>query len=113
MENENVDLETKSTEPSNGTVTPWDVVGTIDYDRLIHQFGSQSIDKELIDRMERITGRKAHRFLRRGLFFSHRDLNLILDLYEKGEKFYLYTGRGPSSESMHLGHAIPFHFTKV
>ncbi|KCZ74677.1 tryptophan-tRNA ligase, partial [Anncaliia algerae PRA109] len=26
--------------------------------------------------------------------------------------FYLYTGRGPSSESMHLGHAIPFVFTK-
>lgn len=22
-----------------------------------------------------------------------RDLNLILDAYEKGEKFYLYTGR--------------------
>lgn len=24
----------------------------------------------------------------------------------------LYTGRGPSSDSMHLGHAIPFAFTK-
>ena len=32
--------------------------------------------------------------------------------YEKGEKFYLYTGRGPSSEALHLGHLIPFHFTK-
>lgn len=30
-----------------------------------------------------------------------------------GIKFYLYTGRGPSSESLHLGHLIPFHFTKV
>ena len=26
--------------------------------------------------------------------------------------FYLYTGRGPSSESLHLGHTIPFIFTK-
>jgi tryptophanyl-tRNA synthetase len=24
---------------------------------------------------------------------TDRDLNLILDAYEKGEKFYLYTGR--------------------
>ena len=28
-----------------------------------------------------------------------------------GNKFYLYTGRGPS-EGMHLGHLIPFMFTK-
>jgi tryptophanyl-tRNA synthetase len=39
-------------------------------------------------------------------------LNEILDLYEKGEKFYLYTGRGPSSEALHLGHLVPFMFTK-
>jgi tryptophanyl-tRNA synthetase len=50
--------------------------------------------------------------LRRGIFFSHRDLNQILDLYEQGKKFYLYTGRGPSSEALHLGHLIPFQFTK-
>ena len=45
-------------------------------------------------------------------FFSDSDLNRILDLYEAGEKFYMYTGRGPSSESLHLGHLIPFMFTK-
>merc|ERR1711994_948448 len=48
----------------------------------------------------------------RGIFFSHRDLGFILDKVEKGEKFFLYTGRGPSSDSMHLGHLIPFLFTK-
>jgi tryptophanyl-tRNA synthetase len=26
--------------------------------------------------------------------------------------FYLYTGRGPSSEALHLGHMIPFVFCK-
>ena len=41
-----------------------------------------------------------------------RDLNEVLDAYEKGDKFYLYTGRGPSSEALHLGHLIPFMFTK-
>ena len=60
-----------------------------------------------------------------------------MDLYEQGKKFYLYTGRGPASEgktffhikfldlirrlfelcafillALHLGHAIPFQFTK-
>jgi tryptophanyl-tRNA synthetase len=35
-----------------------------------------------------------------------------LDDFEKEKPFYLYTGRGPSSESMHLGHLIPFLFTK-
>jgi tryptophanyl-tRNA synthetase len=37
---------------------------------------------------------------------------MILDRYEKGKPFFLYTGRGPSSGSMHLGHMIPFMFTK-
>lgn len=50
--------------------------------------------------------------MRRGIVFSHRDLELILDRYEKGEPFFLYTGRGPSSDSMHIGHTIPFSFTK-
>jgi len=33
---------------------------------------------------------------------------MILDLFEQKKPFYLYTGRGPSSESMHIGHMIPF-----
>jgi len=41
-----------------------------------------------------------------------RDMHQILDLVEQKKKFYLYTGRGPSSEAMHLGHLIPFIFTK-
>lgn len=31
--------------------------------------------------------------------------------YETGKPFYLYTGRGPSNEAMHLGHAVPMIFT--
>lgn len=37
---------------------------------------------------------------------------MLLDNYEKGTPFYLYTGRGPSTESMTLGHLIPFIFCK-
>ncbi|KAG3111608.1 Tryptophan--tRNA ligase, cytoplasmic [Phytophthora idaei] len=94
-------------------VTPWDVEAEdgVDYDKLVEQFGSTKIPPEMVERMERLTGHKAHRYLRRGYFFSHRDLDVILDAYEKGEKFFLYTGRGPSSGSLHMGHLIPFTFT--
>lgn len=53
-----------------------------------------------------------HHLIRRGIFFSHRDLHTILKLKEEGKPFYLYTGRGPSSESLHLGHLVPFILTK-
>ncbi|NXV05116.1 SYWC protein, partial [Cettia cetti] len=41
-----------------------------------------------------------------------RDMDQILDAYENKKPFYLYTGRGPSSQAMHVGHLIPFMFTK-
>jgi tryptophanyl-tRNA synthetase len=84
----------------------------IDYDKLVDEFGCSLLDGDLLRRVERVTGRRPHRFLRRGLFFAHRDLGVLLDRYERGEPFYLYTGRGPSSEALHLGHLVPFQFTK-
>lgn len=44
--------------------------------------------------------------------YFNSDMFQILDDYEQRKPFFLYTGRGPSSESMHLGHLIPFLFTK-
>ena len=102
-------------------ITPFDVSGgvdehgkllPVDYNKLTEKFGAIPISKDLLARFERVTGHRAHRFLRRGIVFTHRELNLILDRYERGEPFYLYTGRGPSSDSMHVGHVVPFEFTK-
>ncbi len=95
-------------------ITPWEVTSTtgIDYTKLIKHFGCQPIDAALVRRFEQVTKTKAHPWLRRGIFFSHKDLDLVLNAYEKGEEIYLYTGRGPSSESLHLGHMVPFMFTK-
>ncbi|KAI9188343.1 tryptophan--tRNA ligase [Blastocladiella emersonii ATCC 22665] len=101
-------------------VDPWNVQGAvvdgkpqpINYNKLIEQFGTKAIDAALLERFERVTGHKPHRFLRRGIFFSHRELDQILTRFEKKQPFYLYTGRGPSSDSMHLGHFIPFLFCK-
>jgi len=103
-------------ETEEDVVDPWNVTSSsdkgIDYDKLIKKFGSKKIDDVLIERMEKITGKKVHRFLRRGVFFSHRDMHKVLDDVEKKKPFFLYTGRGPSSTAMHMGHLIPFIFTK-
>ena len=40
-----------------------------------------------------------------------REFDKILDRYEQKKPFFLYTGRGPSND-MHVGHMIPFMFTK-
>lgn len=69
-------------------VNPYEVSNTtgkeIDYDKLIKVFGCSKITKELVEkflfilyfcRIERLTSLKAHHFLRRDIFFSHRDLD--------------------------------------
>ena len=92
------------------TVTPWSVEGDIDYDKLIQKFGTEKISDELQARVKKITG-EVHPMLKLGYFFSHRDFDKILTEYEKGNKFYLYTGRGPSG-AIHMGHLLPWIFTK-
>lgn len=102
------------------TITPWSVeastkddkTASIDYDHVIMQFGCQKLTPELVKELEELTGAPIHRFLRRNLAFAHRDIEKVMECIKLKEKFFLYTGRGPSSESMHLGHAIPFIFCK-
>lgn len=92
------------------TVTPWEVSGEVDYNKLIKEFGTQPLDDKILKRVKKHTG-ELHPYLKRKIFFSHRDLNWILDEFEKGNKFFLYTGRGPS-EKVHLGHLTVWKFTK-
>jgi len=96
---------------SSFSVTPWDVKGEVDYDRLIKQFGTQPVTPQLLERLKKLAGGELHVTLRRGLFFSHRDLSWLLDEYEKNNKFYLYTGRGPSGP-VHIGHLVPWMLTR-
>jgi len=91
-------------------VTPWEVRGRVDYERLIREFGTQPLTEELLQRIAKYTG-GLHLQLRRKIFFSHRDLDTALDLYEKGTRFVLYTGRGPSGP-VHIGHLVPWIFTR-
>ncbi len=91
-------------------VTPWEVEGKVDYEKLRREFGAELISEKLKNRIKKITG-DLHLFLRRGFFYSHRDLDLILNDYEIGKGFFLYTGRSPGGE-MTIGHLIPFIFAK-
>jgi tryptophanyl-tRNA synthetase len=91
-------------------VTPWEVEGVVDYNKIVEEFGTRLITPEIIAKLQRFSG-SIHPLLSRGFFFSHRDLDVVLDAYANGEKFYLYTGRGPSGH-VHMGHLMPWFFTK-
>ena len=97
-------------------ISPFEIIAKddkgVDYDKLIDKYGCFHITQEQIDRVERLTGKKAHRFIRRGIFFCQRDFNEILNAYEQKKAFFLYTGRGPSADALHMGHCVPFIFTQ-
>lgn len=91
-------------------VTPWEVSGDIDYDRLIADFGVKPLSEKQIARIETLAG-ESHFMLRRGVFFAHTYLDDILTDLEQGRTVYLYTGRAPSGH-VHLGHMMPWIFTR-
>lgn len=91
-------------------VTPWEVSGDIDYEKLVRDFGVQPITDNLRKRIVKIAGEE-HHFLRRNIFFAHTYLEKALDAIEKGKTVYLYTGRAPSGP-VHIGHMVPWLFTR-
>ncbi|MGC8567941.1 MAG: tryptophan--tRNA ligase [Candidatus Micrarchaeia archaeon] len=90
----------------NFVMTPYKVEGKIDYDVLIKNFGITPIDEALEARLKKYTG-ELHFFLRRKIFFAHREMNWLLDQYEDGNPFYIYTGIAPSA-GMTVANLIPF-----
>src|ERR671921_1008770 len=102
--------ETEDSVHKEFKVTPWEVEGEIDYNKLIENFGTQTITPEILMKVKDLVG-EIHPMLKLQYFFSHRDFDWILSKYENGDKFYLYTGRGPSG-MIHMGHLLPWIFTK-
>lgn len=99
---------------TNSKVTPWDVEGVVDYDKLIREFGVQYISDEhraYLKKLAEEKGMEEHIFLKRGLFFAQMDLDKAIEAHKSGKGMFLYTGRSPGG-SMHTGHLIPFQFTK-
>ena len=87
-------------------VTPWEVSGDIDYDKIVKEFGVSLIDSKLLSRLK-----NAPPLIKRGLYFSHRDFDLWLDDANKGKKVSIVSGRGPS-DKMHFGHLVPYLVAK-
>jgi tryptophanyl-tRNA synthetase len=85
---------------------PWEVSGEVDYDKLVKEFGTKKITKEIFEKLK-----DCHPLLKRGVYFSHRDFDKWLEAYEKGEMVSVITGRGPS-EKMHIGHLVQFMVAK-
>ena len=78
-------------------IDPWSSNQSTDYSRIIDQFGLSSMDLIKMNNPS-----KLHR---RGIVFAHRDLDVVLDAKNSGEKFGVLTGLMPSGK-MHLGHSM-------
>jgi tryptophanyl-tRNA synthetase len=92
-------------------VTPYEVKGKIDYDRLRELFGTEPLTPALLDRLRRLAGGELHPLLSRGVYYSHRDLGPLLEGFERGSPFFLYSGRGPSGP-LHTSHLVPFELCR-
>ena len=68
-------------------LTPYEVEGEIDYNKVIKQFGASLIDEKL---KAKLAGLK---LIDKGIFFAHRDLDKILK-----KEFAIVSGRGPSAK---------------
>ncbi len=86
-------------------VTPWDVSGKIDYEKLIKDFGVKALDGTALKHLRKHS--PEHYLERRNIFFAHTNLDKVLAALDKKQKVYLYTGRAPSGP-VHLGHMIPW-----
>ena len=107
---ENDECKGEAKEEAKAKVTPWEVRGVVDYDELVVRFGTTRLEGATKRRLVELAG-EDHWMLRRDIFYSHRDLDTILDRQSKGKPWALYTGRGPSGHT-HLGHVTPWMFNK-
>jgi tryptophanyl-tRNA synthetase len=98
-------------EPDEFVVTPYEVRGRIDYVRLRELFGTQELTGELLERLRQRAGGELHPLLSRGIYYSHRDLGILLDRWDAGNPFFLYSGRGPSGP-LHVSHLVPFELCR-
>jgi len=86
----------------------------VDYEKLIKEFGVNKIEKDLLEKIKELADKKGLELpllLRRGFYYAHRDLDLVINDYLKGKNVFLYTGRGPSGK-MHVGHLPSFLLLK-
>ena len=79
-------------------VTPYEVKGEIDYEKLIKEFGIKPMPK-----LPSIF--QGNVLFRRKVIFAHRDFERILDCINKKKKVVMMTGLMPTGK-FHLGHML-------
>ncbi len=82
------------------TVTPWEVKGKINYEKLIKQFGLKPMSKLKLPKVF-----LENYLFRRELVFAHRGFDKILDAILKKKQFAMMTGLMPSGK-FHFGHKM-------
>jgi tryptophanyl-tRNA synthetase len=91
-------------------ITPWEIKGKVDYEKLIKEFGVQKIESDLLKKMEEAF-KDLHVTLKRNYFYAHREFDKWLNSFLEGKTVSIVTGRGPSN-FMHIGHIVVFYFVK-
>ena len=79
-------------------VTPWEVEGEIDYERLMREFGIAPM-KELPSIFQKNV------LFRRKIVFAHRDIQKILEAIKAKKPFAVMTGLMPTGK-FHIGHML-------
>ena len=79
-------------------VTPWDVSGDLNYEKLIKKFGFSHLRE-----LPRIFNENL--LFRRRIIFAHRDIQRILETIKAKKPFVMMTGLMPSGR-FHIGHMI-------
>ena len=81
-------------------LTPYEVEGEIDYNKVVKKFGASLIDSKLKSKLAGL------RLVDKDIFFAHRDLDKIIK-----KDFAIVSGRGPSAK-LTLAHLQIFKFVK-
>ena len=79
-------------------VTPWEVSGKIDYQKLMNDFGLKPL-QHLPKKFTELA------LFRREIIFAHRDFKQIIEAIENKKPFVMMTGLMPSGK-FHFGHKI-------
>jgi tryptophanyl-tRNA synthetase len=79
-------------------VTPWEVKGNIDYDKLMNEFGIKPFSKKLKQFNDNM-------YFRRGAVFAQRDFEIIESAIKNKKPFVMMTGLMPSGK-FHFGHRL-------
>ena len=81
------------------TITPWEVEGIVDYDRLIQEFGMQPFS-QILDKVP-----NPNWLMRRNIIFGHRDYERIIDAILNKKPWAVMSGFMPSGLP-HFGHKM-------